>query len=119
MNRQRARELARTKLANGERLAWSHVRRLLAADAGLRDGLLEETIANSWPSTKLGEVIQQRRGTAGPGGRRPGPDAARPGAGDAAGPAVHPYGRSKFMIEQMLADYRAIYGFGSVSLTPR
>jgi UDP-glucose 4-epimerase/UDP-arabinose 4-epimerase len=38
---------------------------------------------------------------------------------DAAGPAVHPYGRSKFMIEQMLADYRAIYGFGSVSLTPR
>jgi hypothetical protein len=43
----------------------------LAADARLRDGLLAEAIANSWPSTKLGEVIQQRRGTAGQGGRRP------------------------------------------------
>ena len=35
---------------------------------------------------------------------------------DAAGPTVNPYGRSKFMIEQILADYRAAYQFGSVSL---
>jgi UDP-glucose 4-epimerase/UDP-arabinose 4-epimerase len=34
----------------------------------------------------------------------------------AAGPTVNPYGRSKFMIEQMLTDYRAAYEFGSVSL---
>ena len=35
---------------------------------------------------------------------------------DAAGPTVNPYGRSKFMIEQILADYRAAYQIGSVSL---
>jgi UDP-glucose 4-epimerase/UDP-arabinose 4-epimerase len=34
----------------------------------------------------------------------------------AAGPTVNPYGRSKFMIEQMLADYRAAYQFKSVCL---
>jgi UDP-arabinose 4-epimerase len=35
---------------------------------------------------------------------------------EAAGPTVNPYGRSKFMIEQILTDYRASYQFGSVSL---
>lgn len=35
---------------------------------------------------------------------------------DAAGPTVNPYGRSKFMIEQILADYRAAYQVGSVVL---
>lgn len=34
----------------------------------------------------------------------------------AVGLAVNPYGRSKLMIEQILADYRAAYHFGSVSL---
>jgi UDP-arabinose 4-epimerase len=34
----------------------------------------------------------------------------------AAGPTVNPYGRSKFMIEQILADYRAAYQFNSVCL---
>ena len=34
----------------------------------------------------------------------------------AAGPAVNPYGRSKFMIEQILADHRAAYQFRSVCL---
>lgn len=34
----------------------------------------------------------------------------------AAGPTVNPYGRSKYMIEQILADYRAAYGFASVCL---
>ncbi len=34
----------------------------------------------------------------------------------AAGPTVNPYGRSKFMIEQILADYRAAYRFNSVCL---
>jgi UDP-arabinose 4-epimerase len=35
---------------------------------------------------------------------------------EAAGPAVNPYGRSKYMIEQILTDYRAAYQFGSVCL---
>jgi UDP-arabinose 4-epimerase len=34
----------------------------------------------------------------------------------AAGPTVNPYGRSKYMIEQILADYRAAYGFASIAL---
>jgi UDP-arabinose 4-epimerase len=34
----------------------------------------------------------------------------------AAGSPLNPYGRSKFMIEQMLSDFRAAYQFGSVSL---
>jgi UDP-glucose 4-epimerase/UDP-arabinose 4-epimerase len=34
----------------------------------------------------------------------------------AAGPTVNPYGRSKYMIEQILADFRAAYGFASTSL---
>jgi len=34
----------------------------------------------------------------------------------AAGKAVNPYGRSKYMIEQILADYRAAYGFASTAL---
>ncbi|WP_342722985.1 UDP-glucose 4-epimerase GalE [Bradyrhizobium sp. B097] len=34
----------------------------------------------------------------------------------AAGPTVNPYGRSKFMIEQMLDDYRAAYQFKSICL---
>jgi UDP-glucose 4-epimerase/UDP-arabinose 4-epimerase len=34
----------------------------------------------------------------------------------AAGPTVNPYGRSKFMIEQILADYRSAYQFSSVCL---
>ncbi len=34
----------------------------------------------------------------------------------AAGPTVNPYGRSKYMIEQILADYRAAYGFNAISL---
>ena len=34
----------------------------------------------------------------------------------AAGPTVNPYGRSKFMIEQILSDYRAAYQFRSVCL---
>jgi UDP-arabinose 4-epimerase len=34
----------------------------------------------------------------------------------AAGPAVNPYGRSKFMIEQILADYRSAYRLNSVCL---
>jgi UDP-arabinose 4-epimerase len=34
----------------------------------------------------------------------------------AAGPTVNPYGRSKFMIEQILADYRSAYQFNSISL---
>jgi UDP-arabinose 4-epimerase len=34
----------------------------------------------------------------------------------AAGSTVNPYGRSKFMIEQMLCDYRSAYQFRSVSL---
>jgi UDP-arabinose 4-epimerase len=34
----------------------------------------------------------------------------------AAGPTVNPYGRSKFMIEQILGDYRAAYGFASIAL---
>jgi len=33
-----------------------------------------------------------------------------------AGSTVNPYGRSKFMIEQILADYRAAYKLGSVCL---
>jgi UDP-arabinose 4-epimerase len=35
---------------------------------------------------------------------------------DAAGPVVNPYGRSKYIIEQILADYRAAYGFASIAL---
>lgn len=42
-------------------------------------------------------------------GREPIPESA-------AGPTVNPYGRSKFMIEQMLDDYRAAYRFKSVCL---
>jgi UDP-arabinose 4-epimerase len=42
-------------------------------------------------------------------GRDPIPEAA-------AGPTVNPYGRSKFMIEQILSDYRAAYQFRSVCL---
>lgn len=42
-------------------------------------------------------------------GREPIPESA-------AGPTVNPYGRSKYMIEQILADYRAAYGFSSISL---
>jgi UDP-arabinose 4-epimerase len=34
----------------------------------------------------------------------------------AAGPTVNPYGRSKLMIEQILADYRSAYQFRSVCL---
>jgi UDP-glucose 4-epimerase/UDP-arabinose 4-epimerase len=34
----------------------------------------------------------------------------------AAGPTVNPYGRSKFMIEQMLADYCSAYQFNSICL---
>jgi UDP-arabinose 4-epimerase len=34
----------------------------------------------------------------------------------AAGLPLNPYGRSKFMIEQMLSDFRGAYQFGSVSL---
>jgi UDP-glucose 4-epimerase/UDP-arabinose 4-epimerase len=34
----------------------------------------------------------------------------------AAGPTVNPYGRSKFMIEQILSDYRLAYQFRSVCL---
>jgi UDP-arabinose 4-epimerase len=34
----------------------------------------------------------------------------------AAGPTVNPYGRSKYMIEQILADYRAAYRLNSVCL---
>jgi UDP-arabinose 4-epimerase len=34
----------------------------------------------------------------------------------AAGPTVNPYGRSKFMIEQILSDYRVAYQFRSVCL---
>jgi len=34
----------------------------------------------------------------------------------AAGPIANPYGRSKFMIEQILSDYRCAYQFRSVSL---
>lgn len=34
----------------------------------------------------------------------------------AAGPTVNPYGRSKFMIEQILNDYRSAYQFRSVCL---
>jgi UDP-glucose 4-epimerase/UDP-arabinose 4-epimerase len=39
-----------------------------------------------------------------------------PIAEEAAGPTVNPYGRSKFMIEQILADYRSAYQFASVCL---
>ncbi|CCE12224.1 UDP-glucose 4-epimerase (UDP-galactose 4-epimerase) (Galactowaldenase) [Bradyrhizobium sp. STM 3843] len=42
-------------------------------------------------------------------GREPIPESA-------AGPTVNPYGRSKYMIEQILADYRAAYGFSSICL---
>jgi UDP-glucose 4-epimerase/UDP-arabinose 4-epimerase len=42
-------------------------------------------------------------------GREPIPESA-------AGPTVNPYGRSKYMIEQILADYRAAYGFASIAL---
>jgi UDP-glucose 4-epimerase/UDP-arabinose 4-epimerase len=42
-------------------------------------------------------------------GREPIPESA-------AGPTVNPYGRSKYMIEQILADYRAAYGFNAISL---
>jgi len=42
-------------------------------------------------------------------GREPIPETA-------AGPTVNPYGRSKYMIEQILVDYRAAYGFASTSL---
>ena len=35
---------------------------------------------------------------------------------EAAGSTINPYGRSKFMIEQILSDYRASHQFGSVSL---
>jgi UDP-arabinose 4-epimerase len=41
---------------------------------------------------------------------------SEPIAEQAAGPTVNPYGRSKFMVEQILADYRAAYQLGSVSL---
>jgi UDP-arabinose 4-epimerase len=34
----------------------------------------------------------------------------------AAGPTVNPYGRSKLMVEQILADYRSAYQFNSVCL---
>jgi UDP-arabinose 4-epimerase len=34
----------------------------------------------------------------------------------AAGPSINPYGRSKFMVEQILADYRTAYQFKSVAL---
>ena len=34
----------------------------------------------------------------------------------AAGPAVNPYGRSKYMIEQILSDYRIAYGFSTTVL---
>jgi UDP-glucose 4-epimerase/UDP-arabinose 4-epimerase len=44
-------------------------------------------------------------------------DAARePIPESAAGPTVNPYGRSKFMVEQILADYRSAYHLNSVSL---
>jgi UDP-arabinose 4-epimerase len=42
-------------------------------------------------------------------GREPIPETA-------GGPTVNPYGRSKFMIEQILSDYRAAYQFRSVCL---
>lgn len=42
-------------------------------------------------------------------GREPIPESA-------AGPTVNPYGRSKYMIEQILADYRAAYGFSATAL---
>jgi UDP-arabinose 4-epimerase len=42
-------------------------------------------------------------------GREPIPESA-------AGPTVNPYGRSKYMIEQILADYRAAYGFAAIAL---
>jgi UDP-arabinose 4-epimerase len=42
-------------------------------------------------------------------GREPIPETA-------AGPVVNPYGRSKYMIEQILADYRAAYDFSSTCL---
>lgn len=41
---------------------------------------------------------------------------SKPIAEEAAGPTVNPYGRSKFMIEQILADYRSAYQLGSVCL---
>jgi UDP-glucose 4-epimerase/UDP-arabinose 4-epimerase len=34
----------------------------------------------------------------------------------AAGPTVNPYGRTKYMIEQILTDHRAAYGFSAISL---
>jgi UDP-glucose 4-epimerase/UDP-arabinose 4-epimerase len=42
-------------------------------------------------------------------GREPIPESA-------AGPTVNPYGRSKYMIEQILSDYRAAYGFSAIAL---
>jgi UDP-glucose 4-epimerase/UDP-arabinose 4-epimerase len=42
-------------------------------------------------------------------GREPIPESA-------AGATVNPYGRSKYMIEQILADFRAAYGFSSTVL---
>ncbi|MGJ5207779.1 UDP-glucose 4-epimerase GalE [Bradyrhizobium sp. HKCCYLR20261] len=42
-------------------------------------------------------------------GREPIPESA-------AGPTVNPYGRSKFIIEQILSDYRAAYGFSATAL---
>lgn len=42
-------------------------------------------------------------------GREPIPESA-------AGPVVNPYGRTKLMIEQILADYAHAYGFASIAL---
>jgi UDP-glucose 4-epimerase/UDP-arabinose 4-epimerase len=41
---------------------------------------------------------------------------SKPITEESAGQTVNPYGRSKYIIEQILADYRAAYQLGSVSL---
>ncbi|MGY3448178.1 UDP-glucose 4-epimerase GalE [Bradyrhizobium sp. USDA 4353] len=51
-------------------------------------------------------VLSSTGAVYGEAGRDPIPESA-------AGPAINPYGRSKYMIEQILADYRAAYGFSA------
>lgn len=55
--------LSRTTLANGQPLAWSHVRRLLEVpEIRKRDELVREAVRHSWTSEQLARAIQQLKG---------------------------------------------------------
>jgi UDP-arabinose 4-epimerase len=84
-------------VADPEKYYVNNVGGTLALLRGMRDASCDRLVFSS-----TGAVY-------GNAGRDPIPETA-------AGPTVNPYGRSKFMIEQILADYRSAYQLKSVCL---